>query len=151
LLKNGRREMVIPEARRFFFPLLALLTLGALVGEHSFVMTYFDRLGLTTAFLINLVMSALFIPFFFARRSNQRGLSLPAAWCKMLGTLGTGIECHVVVRLIDPELPTRAFLSFLCLSIFLLDCSYIALLTFVERATPDGSVADDLALLGQAR
>jgi hypothetical protein len=91
-------------------------------------------------------MSALFIPFFFARRSNQRGLSLPAAWCKMLGTLGTAIECHVVVRLIDPELPTRAFLSFLCVSILVLDGIYIALLTFAGSG-----VGADLALLGHEK
>jgi hypothetical protein len=152
LLKNGRREMAIPEVRRFFFPMLALLTAGAMLAEHSFAMTYFDRLGLVTAFLINLVMSALFIPFFFARRSNQRGLSRPAAWCKMLGTLGTAIECHVVVRFIDPELPSRAFLSVLCASIFLLDCSYIALLTFArDGATRTSMLPDELATVEQAK
>ena len=150
LLKNGRREMIVPEVRRFFFPMLAALTAGAIALEHAFVMTYFDRLGLVVAFLINLVMSALFIPFFFARRSDLRGLCLPAAWCKMLGTLGTAIECHVVVRLIDPELPTRAFLSALCVSIFLLDCIYIALLTEARGARPRGGgvVARNLATGG---
>jgi len=149
LLTSGRREMLIPEVRRFFFPMLAMLTAGAIALEHTFVMTYFDRLGLVAAFSINLVMSALFIPFFFARRSDLRGLSLPAAWCKMLGTLGTAIECHVVVRLIDPELPTLAFLSASCACIFLLDCIYIALLTFVGGARAD-LLADDRAVLGGA-
>ena len=58
-------------------------------------------------------------------------------------------ECHVVVRLIDPELPTLAFLSASCACIFLLDCIYIALLTFVGGARAD-LLADDRAVLGGA-
>jgi len=152
LLESGRREATVPEVRRFFFPMLALLTAGALALEHTFVMTYFDRLGLVAAFFINLVMSALFIPFFFARRADRRGLSLPAAWFKMLGTLGTAVECHFVVRYIDPELPTLAFLNALCVGIFLLDGIYVALLTFVRDEASRGGVAiEGLATWGEAR
>lgn len=128
LLKYGRREMQIPEVQRFFFPILALLTGAAMLGQHAFVMTYFDRLGVMVAFLVNVVMSALFIMFFFARRADRRGLSLAGACCKMLGTLGTSVQCHVVVRLMNPELPSLAFLTFMCVTIFLLDGTYVALL-----------------------
>jgi hypothetical protein len=140
VLKYGRKEMVVPEVRRFFFPMLAILGVAALGAQHTFVMTYGDRLGLMAAFTINLVMSALFIPFFFARREDRRGLSLPGAWCKMLGTLGTGIECHYLIQLIDPELPSLAFQHFLVATILLLDLLYIALLTFTRPGLPAGAL-----------
>lgn len=136
LLRHGRAEMTIPEVRRHFPAVVAAIFALALAGQHTFVMQSFDRLGLMAAFLINLVMSALFIPFFFARRDDLRGLSLPAAWCKLLGTLGTSIECHYLVRAIDPELPSLAFLTFLSTAIFLLDLVYVALLTARVRAAP---------------
>lgn len=128
LIRFGRKEMEIPEVRDHFWKILLGLFVLAIAVQHSFVMTYFDRLGLVAAFVINLVMSALFIPFFFARRHDRRGLSLPAAWCKTLGTLGTAIECHWLVRAIDPELPSLAFLTVISIGIFVLDLVYLVLL-----------------------
>jgi hypothetical protein len=86
---------------------------------------------------VNLIMSVLFVFFYFARREEGgRGISKAGAVCKMLGTLGTSIECHYVVRLIDPELPSLAFLNFLCLSIFCFDCLYIYLVFSGKGTAP---------------
>ncbi|MDJ0707625.1 MAG: hypothetical protein QNJ46_30480 [Leptolyngbyaceae cyanobacterium MO_188.B28] len=137
LIKYGREEMDIPEVRQHFLKIVASIFIASIVAEYTFVMTYFDRLGIVTAFFSNLVMSALFIPFFFARRHDRRGLSLPAAWCKMLGTLCISIACYYLVPAIDPELPTVAFLVFSCSGVFLLDCIYIALLMFVKPASEE--------------
>jgi hypothetical protein len=128
LFRWGRKEQQIPEIARFF-PAVVVITFAlGLWGQYAFVATYRDRLGLVGAFGVNLIMSVLFVFFYFARRGSGRGLSRAGAVCKMLGTLGTSIECHWVVRLIDPELPSLAFLSFLCISIFLFDALYVFLL-----------------------
>lgn len=127
LLRFGKKEQTIPELARYF-PWVVIVTFALGVwGQYTFVESYTDRLGLVGAFGVNLIMSVMFVFFYFARRESGRGLSVPGAVCKMLGTLGTSIECHYVVKSIDPEMPSLAFLTFLCVTIFLFDCLYIAL------------------------
>jgi len=151
LLRYGRALQTIPEFRAYFYPLVAVTFLAGLIGQYLFVIAYIDRLGLVVAFGINLVMSVAFCLWYFARRDDRRGVSVGAAWFKMLGTLGTSIECHWVVRMIDPELPSLGFLTFLCVAIFAVDVLYIVL---VSRRDPYaravGPSADPSALTAGA-
>jgi hypothetical protein len=125
LLRWGRAEQAIAELRRYF-PVVVLLTFVLGVwGQFSFVASYQDRLGLVSAFGVNLIMSILFVFFYFSRRDTGRGISRGGAVFKLLGTLGTSIECHWVVRLINPELKSLAFLTFLCVAIFMFDLLYV--------------------------
>lgn len=133
LLRYGRPLQTIPEIQRWFYWVFAAIVVLGFVGQYLFVADYLDRLGLVVAFLINLVMSIAFIFLYFARRDDRRGISVGAAWFKMLGTLGTSIECHFVVRMIDPELRGLGFLTFLSATIFAVDMLYIAL---VSRRAP---------------
>jgi len=127
LFRWGRAEQSVPELAKYFpFAIVVPFALGVW-GLYAFVDSYVDRLGLVGAFGVNLIMSILFVFFYFARRGTGRGLSRGGAVFKMLGTLGTSIECHFVVRLINPELRSLSFLTFLCVSIFLFDCLYIYL------------------------
>ncbi len=139
LLRYGRPLQRIPEIRDNFYLVFAIIVGAGFVGQYTFVADYPDRLGLVVAFLINLVMSILFVFLYFDRRDDRRGISKAGAWFKMLGTLGTSIECHWVVRMIDPELGGLGFLTFLCVSIFAVDCLYIAL---VSRAPSAPAAAD---------
>jgi hypothetical protein len=141
LVRFGRKEMVEPEIRDHFWKILFGIFVLAVAVQHSFVMTYFDRLGLVVAFVINFAISALFIPFYFARRNDRRGLSVPGAWCKMLGTLGTAVECHWLVRAIDPELPSLAFLTVISVAIFALDVVYLVLLIRLPSVQPSSSAS----------
>ena len=88
-----------------------------------------------SAFGVNLVMSVLFVFFYFARRETGRGISRAGAVFKLLGTLGTSIECHWVVRSIDPEMSSLAFLNFLSIAIFLFDGLYVFLVFRPPPAT----------------
>lgn len=63
-------------------------------------------------------MSALFIWMFF-ERPDQRGLSLVGA--------------HVFLPLMNPEIERWSFLTFLCVTILLLDLVYVALLHDARR------------------
>ena len=126
LVVHGPKEQKIPELKKWFYPILTGVMVLACAGQYAFVEQYKDFLAIVTAFMINLIMSVLFIFFYFDRRDKGgRGLSKPTAWCKMLGTLGTAIECHYVVGLTTPALSSLAFLTFLCMTIFLMDSLYI--------------------------
>jgi hypothetical protein len=114
-------------AQRYMLVFATIFVMG-LVGQYTFVADYTDRLGLVAAFVINLVMSIAFVTMYFDR-PDRRGISRGVAWFKMLGTAGTSIECHVVVRLVDPELGGLGFLTFVTVSIFLIDCFYIVLVS----------------------
>ncbi len=130
LLRYGASLQRIPEVRRFFLPIVGVTTVLGGIGLYTFYLQYRDILALVGAFMINLIMSVAFVFFFFERRNQEgRGLSVGAAWCKMLGTLGTSIECHYVIGLAEPWLPSLSFLHFLSASIFLVDCLYVFLVT----------------------
>lgn len=128
LLRYGPRFQGVPELKRHFRLLVAGGLLLALSGQYAFAATVEDRLGILAAFSINLVMSIAFIALFFARRERREGLSLGAALCKLLGTVGTNIECHVVCSYIDPQLPRLWFLTWIGIAIFLFDATYVVLL-----------------------
>lgn len=141
LLCFGPSAQRMPEVKRYFHPLAAGVFLLGLYGQYAFVLSYRDRLGLVAAFMINLIMSITFVLMFLERRAHGRGISVVGAWAKMLGTLGTSIQCHYVVRYVDPEMPSLAFLTFLCVSIFVVDALYAALVTaralsLSSRASP---------------
>ena len=133
LLRFGAPWQRIPEFREHVYLVCTVVFALGFVGQYTFVADYPDRLGLVVAFLINLIMSIAFVLMYFDRRPQLLGISKAGAWFKMLGTLGTSIECHWVVLLIDPELGGIGFLTFLCASIFLFDCLYIWL---VSRKQP---------------
>jgi hypothetical protein len=99
------------------------------------VTTFKDTLGIILAFVINLVMSALFIPFYFTRRESGRGLSLPVAWLKMIGTVLSSLQCYFLLPFIHPvpasttQAGPYAFFHFLFVACFVLDVTYIMLLS----------------------
>jgi hypothetical protein len=123
----GPRLQPIREVRRHFHSLLLVTLAFATFGQWAFTRTFQDPLGFITAFAINLVMSARFIGLYF-ERPDGRGLSYPAAWLKMLGTLCTSIECFYFLPVIHPHKDSFLFPHFLYVSIFILDVLYISLL-----------------------
>lgn len=139
LFKFGAGEQKIAELRRGFSMIAAATLILAFIGQYAWVTTIHDTLGLVLAFVINLVMSALFISFFFERRDSGRGLSLPVAWLKMLGTALSSVQCYFLLPLVHPvepsttAFPTYAFFWFLFVGCFVLDCIYIFLVTSWQR------------------
>jgi hypothetical protein len=123
----GQRLQPIAKVRRHFHLLLVGTLAFATFGQWAFTRTFYDPMGFITAFAINLVMSARFIGLYF-ERPDGRGLSYPAAWFKMLGTLCTAIECHYFLPVIHPQKGSFLFPHFLYVSIFILDVLSISLL-----------------------
>jgi hypothetical protein len=129
---------VSPELRRHFRPLVLGGLALAVSGQYAFVATFQDRLGIFVAFIINLVMSIAFVAMVYQRRDRRLGFSSGVAWCKMLGTIGTNIECHYVCKYIDPELPRLWFLTWIGVATFVFDALYLALL-YRERKLVAGA------------
>jgi hypothetical protein len=137
LLRHGRGLQRVPEVRRHFYAVVAVTIMAGGIGLHTFHLQYRDLLGLVDAFIINLIMNVAFVPFFLERRrQGGRGISVAAAWCKLLGTLCTSIECHYVIGMAEPWLPSLSFLTFVCVSCFATDvvCTYLVTKDAMERA-----------------
>lgn len=152
LLRFGRQFQGALLVRRYFLPLVLTTLLLAFVGQYSWVTTLHDTLGIILAFVINLIMSGLFLSFYFERRETGAGLSLPVAWLKMLGTLLSSVQCTFLLPIIHPTtasttaFPTYAFFYFLFAACFILDCAYIALLYSRPSAVSPGSSATGFAV-----
>jgi hypothetical protein len=111
--------------RRNFFWIVGAVLVAAFAGQRAFIRQEADRNGTKIAWIINLVMSVLFLAFFF-RRPDMRGLSYGAAWAKMFGSL------LMAPPSLKPNVAT-GFRSFLVAMVFLADCCYIALLAARRR------------------
>ena len=131
---HGPNTLQQPLLRRHFHVLLPLLLVVCFIGQLTFVLTFGDLLGFIVAFVINLVMSALFIVMFFERSPHLTGLCYPAAWLKMWGTACTSIQCAALLPALRPDVPSWGFLYFLYVAIFVLDGVYVALLYRARRS-----------------
>lgn len=129
----GRDHVGAPEIQRHYHLIISLLLVLCFVGQLAFVLMFGDLLGFIIAFVINLVMSALFIQMYFDRREDLRGLSYWGGWLKMLGTACTSIQCAVLLPIIRPEIPSWYFMWFLYGMIFILDGVYVGLLWRARR------------------
>jgi len=134
----GRQWQSNPWVRTHFHT-ISIVSLMASVGGLYLFETYFnDIYGVASSFLINLVLSLLFIPLLFSR-PDLKGLPYGAAWTKMIGSVAGAAFCYlwwpmqfdqagVLIR--PPYLqqpPSFHFLYFLYVSIFIVDLTYIHL------------------------
>jgi hypothetical protein len=134
LWRDGRQSLRVSALRPYFHLLLPVVLFLCFVGQLTFVLTFGDLLGFIDAFIINLVMSALFVAMYFARQPDGVGLNYGAAWLKMIGTACTSIQCAALLPVIRPDIPSWGFLYFLYLLIFALDVVYVVLLHNARRS-----------------
>ena len=123
LFRYGRRWQTTPLIRRFFYPIAIAAFVSAFAGQLTYHYTFADPWGMSNAYLINLVMSMLFV-WMCLHRPDEKGLSIGAAWAKMLGTgiLSVG-SCFMITDWLK-----SSFLVFLYITIFTFDVIYIVLL-----------------------
>ena len=136
-LMYGPRVQVQPLLRRYFYP-VAALTLALCVGGLVTFTPFFNEFtGSASSMMMNFVMSLLYI-FMLLERPDLKGISYPAAWLKMIGTAGGSVFLYFWLPAqfenghlrTHPDVPTPrtwAFMWYLYISIFVIDCIYIAL------------------------
>lgn len=135
LIRYGRENQSIPEIRENFnLAWISTLVLSFLF-IYLFVEFYGDTTGTEVAFLINAWMSIGFVFMYFFRR-DRRGLSLPAAWTKMLGTAIASVVVHEAYTIIRPDKKPWGLLELTFLTIFIFDVLYIALLSRPPKPEP---------------
>ena len=123
LFRYGRRWQSTPLMRKFFYPVTLAMFASTFVGQLTYHYTFGDTWGTTNAYLINLVMSMLFV-WICLHRPGEKGLSIGAAWAKMLGT---GVLSFGSCLMITDWLKS-SFLVYLFVTIFIFDVIYIVLL-----------------------
>lgn len=134
VLRYGAREQVSAIVQRRF-QLIATLTFpAAFLLLHTFIVLANDALGMVSALLTNVAMSALFINMFL-QRPGGRGLSYGAAWCKGLGTFLNLPALYFISGYVYPSLRLSPFILASGLIIAVLDGTYIYLL-HLRCATP---------------
>jgi uncharacterized membrane protein YpjA len=134
----GRQSQANPWVREHFYKISIASLVASLVGLYTFAVYFNDIYGLAMSFLINFVLSLLFIPLLFSR-PDLKGLPYSAAWTKMIGSVAGAVFCYLwwpmqfdqtgtLVRPpYTPQPPSSYLLYFLYLSIFVLDLTYIHL------------------------
>ena len=134
----GRRAQTHPWVRDHFYAIAIASLLASVVGLYSFAVYFNDIYGLAMSFLINFVLSLLFIPLLFSRPGLE-GLPYSAAWTKMVGSVAGAVFCYLwwpmqfdaTGTLVRPpythQPPNSHLLYFLYVSIFILDLTYIFL------------------------
>lgn len=129
LLRYGRDNQAIPLIKKYFYPICIAMFVSAFLGHLAFHYSFADTWGVQDAYMINLVMSMLFVFLYFGR-SRMSGLSVGAAWAKMLGTgILSAASCFTIKDWLK-----SSFLVYLFVTIFIFDLIYIALLYYRSQA-----------------
>ncbi len=127
VLRFGRRWQNTEQLRRHFSGIVLVLLGMGLLWHRSFVTFYEDQNGIEDAWIINLLMSMLFVVVLFLRPGAQ-ALSLPAAWAKMLGSALNAAGLLAMEPFPFPGHSDPTMLYFLFASVFGFDMVYIVLL-----------------------
>lgn len=128
LYSYGRAEIAIPAIQKNFFAVIGGTLLMAFIGQFTFMIFFNDKKteGVRSAYITNLVISILFVFFFFARQPDLHGLSIGMAWTKMIGTALTAIANLILMA--KQGLGKFGFMIYLFVSIFIFDVVYLYLL-----------------------
>ena len=141
LWRHGREAQVLEPIRNNFHVIMVGLMVAAPVAFWSFTGYFHDVKGVASSFGLNLLLSALYI-FMLINRPDLRGLSYPAAWLKMIGSVTGAVfvyfwwpaqfkDGHLITHPDISQPTTNSFMMFLYCGIFILDCIYIRL--FAQR------------------
>ncbi len=95
LFKYGHKQLQLEITKRFFKPILVFALLSWTGFYWTFVHQGYDLpLGSNTAYLVNLVMSTVYIGLIL-RMSDVSGFSVAAGWLKGLGTGMVTVFCFL--------------------------------------------------------
>ena len=120
LLRNGHRQLTTSALRPLFRPgLLFGLAAWTLCLLWFFREGYDNNYGAVSGYVLNVQLSALYIPLYLARRRDER-FSPTVAWLKFLGT-GVLSVFNVTV----PKLRESPFFLTLAGATFILDATYV--------------------------
>ena len=132
LLKYGKKQITSPAVKQYFHAGVIFAMIAWAFALYFFVKEGHDTVtGATTGYILNVMMSALYIVLILAR--GVKDMSLVVAWSKLLGTFPISIFCFIVW-------PDNHFLHTLCVATTILDVMYVAVF-YKERQSPMAAAA----------
>jgi hypothetical protein len=131
-LRYGASQQTTASAKQYFPWLMAFLGLFALSSQYGYIVTFADNLGYEVAFVIDVLMSFLFIQRYF-ERPDRSTLCYAIAWFKLFGNLGVSIQTYLLFPQMHPQVPSFAFFHVLYATLFVLDAIYIAMVWSARR------------------
>lgn len=139
LILYGKRRQVVPDVKRHFYAIVVGGLAIGWFGIHTFFHSFRDVDGDVSAFVLNFIMSLLFLNM-ATLRPDSEGLSLSVGWSKMLGTAGISLSFY----LLREKEPVRALsvMIFFYLVVFFLDALYVWLLHSRRRRAVGGEVEE---------
>jgi hypothetical protein len=126
VLKDGDKQIFVPEISRYYLPVMTFVTLAWGVIFYFFTKGGYDTsIGANSAFSLNLVISGLYILLFF-KVINKDPLSYFVAWLKMIATTTNTVFLFL-------HYPENHFVQTVGVLMFILDNVYIVLLIQSRR------------------
>jgi len=142
LFKYGPKQIVNPTLRRWFAPAAAFGIAAWTVMLYFFVKGGYDSpYGGISGYILNVMMSALYIILIVQERNDLGNFSALVGWSKMLGTGLLSVFNAILV-------PENGFLMTLCAVTFLLDATYVVtyhVLAARQRSTAPAALASQAA------
>lgn len=126
LFRYGTGQVVTPALKPLFRPAVAFGIVSWSVAIYYFVRNGYDMaMGATSAYIINVMMSAVYITMFYTH--PERRFSALIGWTKGLGTACFSVFMVMAPlhRYQDAALADKAFLLTLCVVTLVLDAVYI--------------------------
>jgi len=117
LIKYGKSELPVNLPSYLFLPALGLCMVLSFTGIICFTYEFQDLTGTYSAFIIQLIISILFI-LMLIRRNSVAGQSLYSALLKMIGTL-----CFDIISY--QHRPEAKFLNFIYVASVIFDLIYV--------------------------
>ncbi len=121
----GKETSLVSALKPYFYLIAIFLFINAYIVQFTYRYHFDQPNGYENAFLINCVMSLLFVRLFFMR-PNLQGLSYGAAWCKMFAT---AVLAVIFCTQRQESLLRYSFMFYLYITTFLYDVTYIVLLS----------------------
>jgi len=137
-LRYGASEQMTATAKRYFPWIMACLGCFALSSQYGYIVTFTDNLGYEVAFVIDVLMSFLFIQRYFERPDTST-LAYAISWFKLFGNLGVSIQTYVLFPQMHPGVGSFAFFHVLYVTLFALDAIYIAMVWSGRRGAASAS------------
>jgi hypothetical protein len=119
LFKYGKIQFRNIVLNKNFTPIVVFTFLSWVAFIHAFTTQYYDPIGASSAYFVNVHMSAIYI-LLILQFPGQPSLSVSTAVHKMLGTALTSVFCFWVF-------PNQYVMLTLSVVTFILDCVYIYL------------------------
>ncbi len=89
----GKKMQTDPWIRKHFYTIVTATLAASAFGLYEFIRYYNDIFGVSSSWVIDVMISGMFIGLFF-RRPDLKGIPYSATWFKLFGNVGGALFCY---------------------------------------------------------